>query len=53
MSFTPVEIRHVRFKRALFGYRRSAVDQSLTGIAESFEGVWQDRLYLADRVEQL
>ena len=53
MSFTPVEIRHVRFGRALLGYRRSAVDQSLAGIADSFEGVWQERIDLADRVDQL
>lgn len=53
MSFTPVEIRHVRFRRSLLGYRRAVVDQTLGGIADSFEGVWQERLDFADRVEQL
>ena len=53
MSFTPVEIRHVRFGRALLGYRRGAVDQVLAGIADSFEGVWQERIDLVERVEQL
>lgn len=53
MSFTPVEIRHVRFGRALLGYRRGAVDHSLAGIAASFEGVWQERIDLVERVDQL
>ena len=53
MVLTPVEIRHVRFGRALFGYRRSAVDQTLADIVDSFETVWRERADLADRVEQL
>ena len=53
MALTPVEIRHVRFGRALFGYRRSAVDQTLADIVDSFETVWRERADLADRVEQL
>jgi len=53
MSFTPVEIRHVRFGRALLGYRRTEVDHSIAGIADSFEGVWQERMDLSERVEQL
>jgi cell division initiation protein len=53
MAFTPVEIRHVRIGRGLFGYRRSATDRLLDEIVESFEEVWRDRADLAERVEQL
>ncbi|HZT46093.1 MAG TPA: DivIVA domain-containing protein [Gaiellaceae bacterium] len=53
MSFTPVEIRHVRLKRGLFGYRRSHVDQLLEEVSASFETVWRDRADNADRVELL
>ena len=53
MALTPVEIRHIRLKRAPLGYRRSAVDDALDEIASSFEDVWRERADLADRVEQL
>jgi cell division initiation protein len=53
MAFTPVEIRHVSFKRGLFGYRTGAVDRTLTEIVESFEVVWRERADYADRIEQL
>jgi cell division initiation protein len=54
MALTPVEIRHIRFTRALFGgYRRSAVDGVIEEIVASFEDVWRDRADLADKVEQL
>ena len=53
MAFTPVEIRHVSFKRALFGYRQGSVDRTLTEIADSFEVVWRERAEYADRIEQL
>jgi cell division initiation protein len=53
MAFTPVEIRHVRFKRGLFGYRRTGVDRTVTEIADSFEVVWRERADYADRIEQL
>lgn len=53
MSFTPVEIRHVRVKRALLGYRRGVVDRLLDEIADSFELVWRERGDLADKVEHL
>ena len=53
MSFTPVEIRHVSLPRRLGGYRRSAVDETLGRVADSFEDVWRDRADLLDRVEQL
>jgi cell division initiation protein len=53
MSYSPVEIRHVRFERSLFGYRRAAVDRALAEIADSYEAVWQERMDLADRVDEL
>jgi cell division initiation protein len=53
MSYAPVEIRHVRFGRALFGYRRGSVDTTLAEIASSYESVWQERMDLVDRVDDL
>lgn len=53
MSYTPVEIRHVKLRRALLGYRRGQVDRLLEEIAESFEHVWRERADHADRVEHL
>jgi cell division initiation protein len=53
MALTPVEIRHVPLARWPGGYRRRAVDDLLTEIADSFEEVWRDRADLADKVEFL
>ncbi|HVD25293.1 MAG TPA: DivIVA domain-containing protein [Gaiellaceae bacterium] len=53
MGLTPVEIRHVPIGRALWGYRRSAVEVLLDEIADSFEDVWRERADFADRIEQL
>jgi cell division initiation protein len=53
MAFTPVEIRHLSFKRGLFGYRAGSVDQTLVEVADSFEVVWRERADYADRIEQL
>jgi len=53
MSYAPVEIRHVRFRRSLLGYRRLSVDHALAEIASSYESVWQERMDLTDRVEEL
>jgi cell division initiation protein len=53
MSYTPVEIRHVRLHRGLLGYRRSHVDQLLEEVTQSFETVWRERADHADRVELL
>ena len=53
MSYTPVEIRHVRLKRGLFGYRRAQVDRLLEDVIESYENVWRERADHADRVELL
>jgi cell division initiation protein len=53
MSYSPVEIRHVRFRRSLLGYRRAVVDRALGEIADSYEAVWQERMDLTDRVHDL
>ena len=54
MAITPVEIRHVRLKRApLGGYRRAPTERLLLEIADSFEEVWRERADLIDQVEQL
>lgn len=53
MAYTPVELRHINFKRTLFGYRRRMVDRTLGEIAHSFEAVWRERADFADRIEHL
>jgi len=53
MSYTPVEIRHVKLRRGLLGYGRGPVDQLLEEISDSFEHVWRERADHADRVELL
>jgi cell division initiation protein len=54
MAITPVEIRHVRLKRApLGGYRRESTERFLLEIADSFEDVWRERADFSDRIEQL
>jgi cell division initiation protein len=54
MTLTPVEIRHLKPAKSMFGgYRRSVVDELLDEIAASFEDVWRERADLHDKVEQL
>jgi cell division initiation protein len=53
MSLTPVEIRHLKPRRGLFGYERDTVDGLLEEIAASFENVWRERADLRDEVEDL
>jgi chromosome segregation ATPase len=53
MSYTPVELRHVRVSRSLFGYNRAMVEQVIEEVAESFEATWRERGELADQVESL
>ena len=53
MSYTPVEIRHLKPKRGLLGYRRGPVDRLFEEIADSFESVWRERADHADRIEHL
>ena len=53
MALTPVEIRHVKLKKGIRGYKAAPVDRLLAEIVESFEDVWRERADLADKVEQL
>jgi cell division initiation protein len=53
MALTPVEIRHIRLRKAFFGYQIRQTDELLAGIVDSFEDVWRDRADLADKIEQL
>jgi cell division initiation protein len=53
MPYTPVELRHVKLGRALFGYKRAEAERILEDVADSFEDVWRDRGELADKVEDL
>jgi cell division initiation protein len=53
MSYTPVELRHVRVKRSLLGYKRDAVESLLAELADNFETVWRERHELADHVEEI
>jgi cell division initiation protein len=53
MAYTPVEIRHIKPRKGVFGYKRDAVDRMLIEVADSFEDVWRERADLADRIEQL
>ena len=51
MRYTPVELRHVKPGRSLFGYRRRDVDKLLEDVADSYEEVWRERGELTDRLE--
>jgi cell division initiation protein len=51
MATTPVELRHVRFRRSLFGYSCVSVDRVLAATVDSFETVWRERADLEDKVE--
>jgi hypothetical protein len=51
MSYTPVELRHVKVGRSLFGYNRATVEQLIEEVAQSFEATWRERGELADQVE--
>jgi cell division initiation protein len=53
MSLTPVEIRHVKLGRRLFGYERKGTDSLLAEIVTSFEAVWRERADLRDEMEEL
>lgn len=53
MSLSPAEIRHAELGRGLFGYDRSAVDELLDDVVDSFQEVWRQRADLADKVEEL
>jgi cell division initiation protein len=53
MALTPVEIRHIKLGRSLFGYSRGVIDKLLEDIVDSFEQVWRERADLADKIERV
>jgi cell division initiation protein len=54
MRYTPVELRHVKIGRTMFGgYRRQETDQLLEDVADSFEDVWRERGELTDKLEDV
>jgi cell division initiation protein len=53
MIITPVEIRHVKLRRGVLGYRRRATDELLEQIVESYEEAWRGRAEREDQVERL
>lgn len=53
MRYTPVELRHIKLGRALFGYKRTEVDKLLEDVVDSFEEVWRDRGELTDKLEDV
>jgi cell division initiation protein len=53
MRYTPVELRHVRIARSLFGYNRDEANRVLEDVADSFEDVWRDRGELTDKLEEI
>jgi cell division initiation protein len=54
MRYTPVELRHVKIERTLFGgYKRPETQQLIEDIADSFEDVWRERGELTDKLEDV
>jgi cell division initiation protein len=53
MALTPVEIRHIKLSRSLFGYSRGVIDELLEDVIDSFEQVWRERADLADKIERV
>ncbi len=54
MRYTPVELRHVKIERTLFGgYKRRETQQLIEDIADSFEDVWRERGELTDKLEDV
>jgi cell division initiation protein len=50
---SPAEIRHLRMRRRLFGYRTRDVDGAVDRIADAFTEVWRQRDELEDRNHEL
>src|SRR3954471_13777564 len=54
MRYSPVELRHVKITRSLFGgYKKTEVDKLLDDVAESYATVWRERGELADKLEDI
>ena len=52
-GYTPVELRHVKIGRSLFGYAAATRTSLLEDVADSFEEVWCERGELADKLEDV
>jgi cell division initiation protein len=50
---SPADLRHVRHRRRLLGYRRRDVDATMERTIEAYEDVWRDRADLQDAVHRL
>jgi cell division initiation protein len=54
MRYTPVELRHVKIGRTMFGgFKRHETEQLLEDVADSFEDVWRERGELTDKLEDV
>src|SRR3989442_12866120 len=53
MALSPVEIRHVKLGRGVYGYRRAATDRLLDEVVERFGEVGRERADLEDKLERL
>jgi cell division initiation protein len=53
MSITPDDLRQVRFAQTRKGYDTEAVDRALDTVADSIEGMLQERQQLIDRLRSL
>jgi cell division initiation protein len=54
MRYTPVELRHVKLGKSMFGgYRKHEAEKLLEDVADSFEEVWRERGELADKLEDV
>lgn len=53
MALSPIELRHERPGRILFGYRKGDVDHLLHEATNAYEAVWRERADLDDRVHNL
>src|SRR5881392_4090868 len=54
MRYSPVELRHVKITRSLFGgYKKTEVDKLLDDVADSFATVWSERGELSDKLEDV
>ena len=53
MALTPVELRHVKLGKGLWGYRQSLDRPAARGDRRSFEDVWRERADLEDKLERL
>jgi cell division initiation protein len=53
MKITPLEIRHMEFKRGMRGYADAEVDEFLDQVADEYEHMMKENLALTERVRVL